>query len=394
MKKISCCLLTGLLFLAPTLTAYGTNPRLVSVNGGTQSVASSDGTSWGTITCSIETQINGIPAWGGTSYIRLGDFNGNGVLDVASPNGGWLMVKTTDPDPPVNYTPNCMWSLPPYQVDNLWGAPGYTWVGDFNGDRKDDIASASGNVVYMKLSNPGSREFTGFNSQTWYPQLNGPIIYPDPLFGGSDYTFVGDFNGDNKDDIASAVGSSVRVLLAEENTFRINYWNITNSWAVPGWNRVGDFNGDGKDDIASAIGGTIHMKLSTGEGFLSQNWSVSSFWGSAGYTWVFDVNRDGRSDFVSADAGNLRVKLSQGTHFSSLNWPVSSDWGGPQYTWIMDYDSDRDKDIVSGFNAYRIVTKKNNYLTNSFSSHMFDFYGLWGPPEMTFALDLSRYSPQ
>jgi hypothetical protein len=394
MKKIVCCLLTGFLFLAPTLTAYGISPRIITVNGGTQLSSTFNGTQWVTNDCPIETQINSIPAWGGTSYIRLGDFNGNGTLDIASPNGGWLMIKTADPNPPINYSPNCLWSLPPYEVDNLWGGANYTWVGDFNGDRKDDIASASGSVVYMKLSNPGSFEFTGFDSQTWYPHVVGPVIFPDPLWGGSDYTFVGDFNGDNKDDIASAVGSSVRVLISTGSSFEIQTWNITNEWAVPGWNRVGDFNGDNKDDIASAKGATVHMKLSAGDGFISQYWGVTSLWGSAAYTWVIDVNRDGRSDFISADAGNLRVKLSQGGSFASHNWPVSSDWGGPQYTWIMDYDSDGDKDIVSGFNSWTLVTKKNNYVTNSFSSHSFNYFGWWGAPELTFALDYSRFGLQ
>jgi len=81
------------------------------------------------------------------------------------------------------------------QTDGRWGGSGYTFVGDFNGDGKDDIASASGGSIYLKLGSS-----SGFSSKT---------ISVDNRWGGSGYTFVGDFNGDGKDDIASASGGSI-----------------------------------------------------------------------------------------------------------------------------------------------------------------------------------------
>src|SRR6476660_4390376 len=103
MKKVWCWLVTGLLLLSPTLTAYAdSNPRIITLAGEFQA-GTSYYTDFGsnvflTQTCENPTQIQGIPAWGGTSYIRLGDFNGNGRLDIASPNGPWVLIKTTDPD--------------------------------------------------------------------------------------------------------------------------------------------------------------------------------------------------------------------------------------------------------------------------------------------------------
>ena len=394
MKKTWCWLVTALFLLSPTLIAYAdSNPRIITLDGANQ-LGTSYNTEFGnnlfsTDTCENPTQIQGIPAWGGTSYIRLGDFNGNGRLDIASPHGGWILIKTTDPEPVFPFFSSCLRHRDPAAVANLWGGAQYTWVGDFNGDRKDDIASASGSFVYMKLSNPGGFEFTGFTSQTW-SIFSPPLALPNPLWGGSDYTWVGDFNGDNKDDIASAVGGSIRVHLSTGSGFSSQIWNVTNEWAIGAWTRVGDFNGDGKDDIASANGGTVYIKRSTGSGFVSERWNVANTWGGAGYFWVADFNRDGRSDLASADAGVVHMKLSQGTQFSSEDWPVTNEWGGPQYTWVMDYDSDGYKDIVSAFNSFTLVTKRNS--GTGFSSASWNYFGSWGPAENTWALDHSRFS--
>ena len=397
MKKIWCWFVMGLLSLSPTLPVYGDiNPRIITLDSqfqlGTAYLADFGNPGFVTNSCENPSQIQGIQAWGGNSYIRLGDFNGNGRLDIASPNGGWVLIKTTDPEPIFPTFSYCLRHRPPAAVANLWGGAQYTWVGDFNGDRKDDIASASGSNIYMKISNPGSHTFAGFSSQTWILTTSPPLAPQVPLWGSSDYTFIGDFNGDNKDDIASAVGGSVRVHLSTGSSFSSQTWTVNNNeWAVPGWNRVGDFNGDGKDDIASLVGGTVYMKLSTGSGFLNQSWGVANQWGSAGYTWVADFNRDGRSDIASADAGNVRMKISQGSSFSSEDWPVTNEWGGPQYTWVMDYDNDGYKDIVSAFNGWTIVTKKNESGTG-FSSASWNYFGWWGVAENTWALDNSRFS--
>ena len=394
MKKVWCWLVTGVLLLFPIFTANADiHPRIISVAGssqaGTRYFNDFGNNSFMTDTCENPTQVQGIQAWGGTSYIRLGDFNGNGRLDIASPHGPWVLIKTTDPNP-FNYS-SCLHHLGPIAVSNEWGAAEYTWVGDFNGDGKDDIGSGSGGYVYMKLSNPGSG-FTGFSSQAWSITITPIPLQPwtGPLWGGSDYTWVGDFNGDGKDDVASAIGGSVRVHLSNGSGFRSETWNVVNQWAIGAWTRVGDFNGDGKDDIASMNGGTVYMKRSTGGGFVSESWSVANTWGSAAYTWVADFNRDGRSDIASADAGNVRMKISQGTHFSSQDWPVTNQWGGPQYTWVMDYDSDGYKDIVSAYNPYQLVTKTNT--GTGFSSPSWNFFRWWGPAANTWALDHSRYS--
>eukprot|EP00957_Ditylum_brightwellii_P088652 6752126-Ditylum_brightwellii.AAC.1 len=58
-------------------------------------------------------------------------------------------------------------------------------------------------------------------------------------------------------------------------------------WGAAGYTFVGDFNGDGKDDIASGNGGSIYLKLGPScSSFDSKRVIIENHWGAAGYTFV------------------------------------------------------------------------------------------------------------
>ena len=359
-------------FFSWSAMAQLANPPIVTVftGSGTQFAATFDGSTFNTTGCGIATTVDGYPAWGPTDAIRRGDFDGDGRLDLASVNGGTIMIKTT-----TGSTNNCLQSLSPAFVSSQWGASSYTWAADFNGDGKADVASASAGDIHMKLSNPGDG-FAGFTSETW-SVVNS--------WAAPEWTFVGDFNGDGKADIASANGGSVYMKLSRVGGgFDSQTWPVANLWGGAGYARVGDFNGDGKDDIASPSAGSVYMKLSSGTGFTSQTWTVSNQWGGAGYTWVADFNGDGRDDFASADGGTMRMKISLGWGFSSQDWLVTNAWGGSGYTWVIDFNGDGLKDIVSA-SGTTLYVKKN--LSSGFVSQVFTFGGSFAPADTTWALD-------
>jgi hypothetical protein len=249
-----------------------------------------------------------------------------------------------------------------WAVASLWGPSGFYWTGDFNGDGKTDIASALNGNVYMKLST-GS----GFTSQTW------PVA---ATWNSAPYTWTGDFNGDGKTDIASAEGANVYMKLSTGSGFTSQTWPVTANWGSTGYYWVGDFNGDGRSDIASAVGTNVYMKLSTGTGFTSQTWTVANAWGSAGFTWVGDFNGDGLADIATAIGGNVHLKLSTGTGFTSVTWPVADLWGCTECTFVGDFNGDGLTDIASasGGNVYVKLSTGTGFV-----SETWPVSNVWGP---------------
>ena len=287
---------------------------------------------WPPVVSGFLTQTWVVPnTWADAGYTWVGDFNGDGKTDIATALSGNIYVRLSTGSGFDNQT----WVVP-----NTWGGSGYTWVGDFNGDGKTDIASANGGNIYVHLST-GS----GFDNQIW--------VVPN-TWADAGYTWVGDFNGDGKTDIATALSGNIYVRLSTGSGFDNQTWVVPNTWGGSGYTWVGDFNGDGKTDIASANGGNIYVHLSTGSGFDNQIWVVPNTWADAGYTWVGDFNGDGKTDIATALSGNIYVRLSTGSGFDNQTWVVPNTWGGSGYTWVGDFNGDGKTDIASanGGNIY------------------------------------------
>jgi len=193
-------------------------------------------------------------------------------------HGGMAFIDCAEITPPTGgFLPPQTWATAGIGDDD-W------YVGDFNGDGRDDIARWQGAVgVEVLLSNG-----TGFDA---------PAVWTQAGIGGRDW-YVGDFDGDGLEDIArwqNAVG--IEVFLSTGSGFV-----GPQTWTQAGigdanW-YVGDFNGDGYDDIArwqGAIG--IEVFLSTGSGFLGP-----LLWSKAGIGdrdwYVGDFDGDGLDDIA------------------------------------------------------------------------------------------------
>jgi C1A family cysteine protease len=206
-----------------------------------------------------------------------------------------------------------------------------------------------------------------------YPFSNG-VIWHNFFCIGTEIPCVGDFNGDNKDDIVTFTrGTAADVFVALSNGSKFNGTGL--KWhdsfcmgtEIP---LVGDFNGDGKDDIATFTRGTaadVYVALSDGSKFngTGVKWHDNFCLGSE-IPLVGDFNGDGKDDiatFTRGTTGDVYVALSDGTKFNGtgVKW---HDYFcvGTEIPLIGDVDGDKKDDIITftrGTTADVFVAKSN-----------------------------------
>ena len=222
------------------------------------------------------------------SSVAVGDFNGDGKLDLAVANEFSYTVTILLGNGDGTFTPTAdspATGVYPYSVA----------VGDFNGDGKLDLAVANeGSDTVTILLGSGDGEFTPAASPG---TGSGPVSVA-----------AGDFNGDGKLDLAvtNYFSDTVTILLGNgDGTFTAAASPATG--ANPNSVAVGDFNGDGKLDLAVANHGsaTVTILLGNGNGTFTAA-AQSPATGSEPYSVaVGDFNGDGRLDLaVANDCGS------------------------------------------------------------------------------------------
>ncbi len=185
----------------------------------------------------------------------VGDFNGDGRDDVIrfvkqsadSTRIGLVLVALAS-GTPTGFFPT------PKGSGGLWLSSFCTGAqscltGDFNGDNRDDVAF----LVRNTQSSGGEGDvFVALSDGT---QFGPPFKWHDYFCVGSDVCEVGDFNGDGRDDLvsfsrATASYGNVFVTLSGGGSFQTT--QVWNGYFCVGseWCEVGDFNGDSRDDIA------------------------------------------------------------------------------------------------------------------------------------------------
>jgi hypothetical protein len=132
-------------------------------------------------------------------------------------------------------------------------------VADFNGDGRDDLAFSNGQA------SQGSGASVEVSLSLGSGVFLAPLGYLD---GPSSCVVAGDFNGDRKPDLAvCSQGSRIRLLMNQgDGTFAEGATISTNS---PGTSLiVGDFNGDGRLDLAVFEAGFVEIFIQSGTGWV------------------------------------------------------------------------------------------------------------------------------
>jgi hypothetical protein len=231
-------------------------------------------------------------------------------------------------------------------------SPAAVAIGDISGDGKPDLVVANSNSNNVSV-------FAGNGNGTF----NAAMTFNT---GGNAArgVAIGDFNGDNQADIAvtNRDSNNVTVLLGDGHG---NFTAATNSpFAVnalrPASLAIGDFNGDGKQDLATANNGSdnVSVLIGNGSGGLG-NATTFNTGKSPTRVVVGDFNGDGRQDLAAsnADATSNNVSLlsgdGNGSFAAATNYSVGSN---PAALAAGDFNSDGKQDLVTANTGSADVT--------------------------------------
>ncbi len=327
-------------------------PDLATANAGTNNVSVMLGTGTGSFSPAVT-----FPAANGLYAMTIADFNADGNLDLAVVNGGGYRLLLGTGTGSFAF---------PIGSGMAW-APVDIVAADFNGDGLPDIAVIN---TYQNY-NVGVKLNTGngnFGPEVTYSCLGGQKIT------------TGDFNGDGKVDLAVGRGGQ-----SSQYDFSVLYGTGTGSFnnAVH-YAQLGlyisaitaaDFNGDGRSDIAMASwnSNVVSVRLATGTG---------SF--AAGTTYAIgtfpkaivsaDFNGDGKLDLATANYNTNNISVlyqnSNGTYGTAVSYPLGA---APTGLTASDFDGDGRPDLAASVDYYSAAVLLNTTpgITVSASSNTF-----------------------
>ena len=302
----------------------------------------------------------------GTDRFYLGNFRGDGTQEILVQKRDWMGVLSYDisNESLINKNTTADWV-------GDWAIKGTEeiHIADLNGDGKDEIFVQKGSSVGILT----------YNSSTKY--LTSEMVVQDKfvengvgdwsIYGTENY-YIADLDGDGKDEIIVHQGSLTRVLTYDESTKSligktiVGPW-IDNSWQMDGTDRfyIGDFNGDDTDEIL--------VQKREWMGILSYNSSTQSLtskaiikdqvgdWSIYGTEQIHiaDLDGDGKEEILVQKGSSIGVlSFDISTQSLTSKMLLENSIGG----WQMD---GTDRLYIGNFNfdeTNDVLAQKNNWL--------------------------------
>lgn len=294
--------------------------------------------------------------------IAIGDFNNDGIQDVAAANYISSNVSIRLGDGSGGFTSS---AVPEVAVGAF---PRSVAVADFNNDGKQDIATTGFALGYVSIRlGDGSGGFTS------------PAVPEVQVDKGPYSIAIADFNGDGLADFATADSASVSVSI------RLGDGNggfapaAMPSVGVDGSPRsiaIADFNNDGKQDFATAnsVSSNVSIRLGDGTGgFLSplQGEVELGFGNNPRSVAIGDFNGDGKQDFAAANFNSNSVSIGLGNGsggFAPPAAPLVTVGNAPQAVAIGDFNNDGYQDFATAGSAASTVSLRFGNGSGGFTS--------------------------
>jgi len=289
----------------------------------------------------------------GDYVVALGDFNGDGTLDLFTANGldtSTVALGRGDGS---------------FQTAQLYPYPGNVqWqniaVADFNGDGFPDVASQG--------PPQGSNTTIGAVLDSSHGALAATPIYTTVSTCANNYVYgiaAGDVNGDGKADLVAAMADAtfagcqnhtVAVLVGMGNgKFQAAKYYATGSTGQEYQTYLVDLNGDGKLDIVTSnVDGTISVLLNKGTGTFQAPKLITSITALSAYDNQLafgDFNGDGKTDIALAPdsfvTNDTSVHVLPGNGNGTFGSPITTPIGLYQYTLAAgDFNRDGNLDLI------------------------------------------------